>query len=53
MTLGTFSRRHTLLNTALTLLAPSILYAQAPPPHVNARPAEIKPMTGDGNPRCP
>jgi hypothetical protein len=53
MTLRTSAARHTRLTTALTLLLPLALNAQTgftpPPPHVNAPPAEIKRMPGDGN----
>jgi hypothetical protein len=53
MIVGTSIARGTLLITTLTLLAPSLLQAQTgftpPPPHVNAPPAEIKRMPGDGN----
>ena len=56
MTVGTSTARHTRLAIALTLVTPFALYAQAPPPgftpqppHVNAPPAEIKRMPGDGD----
>ena len=52
MTVGTSTARHAVLATALLGLAPVALQAQAgftpPPPHVNAPPAEIKRMPGDG-----
>src|SRR5580704_15644468 len=52
MTLGTSTARHTLLATALTLLTPLTLQAQAaftpPTSYVNAPPTEIKRMPGDG-----
>jgi hypothetical protein len=53
MTIGTSTAHFVLLATALTLLTPLALQAQAgftpPPPHVNAPPVEIKRMPGDGN----
>ncbi len=53
MTAGTLSARRTLLTTALLVLAPFALQAQAgftpPSPYVNAPPAEIKRMPGDGD----
>ena len=59
MTLGTSTARDIRRATALTLLTPLAQHSQAPPsgfapspPHVNAPPAEIKRMPGDGNGAC-